>query len=193
MRLGWNTFEKAGMKDVIGTDTPQGAVLVGMSAGPVQLGRYAIAEAPQSVETELFDVFGFVPVVIGMHDERAEKERLSHTVEVLEGAATGLGIPSGGGIIAHADATIEPLRHPAQEFRYEDNRVVHSLLCPGNSNPQRMELLGECRGDEAPQQVLLARPVARRPVGERHDYAHDPLRSLGIVVGDSGEFGREMP
>jgi cyanophycinase len=47
---------------------------------------------------------------------------------LLQGAATGLGIPSGGGVIVHADTTIEPLRHPAHVFRFESSRVTHSLL-----------------------------------------------------------------
>ena len=45
------------------------------------------------------------------------------------GPGTGLGIPSGGGVIVHADTTIEPLRRPAHEFRFEGTRVTHSLLC----------------------------------------------------------------
>jgi cyanophycinase len=47
---------------------------------------------------------------------------------LLEGAATGLGIPSGGGVIVYADTTIEPMRRPAHEFRFEGTRVTHSLL-----------------------------------------------------------------
>ena len=46
VRLGWNTFEKTGMKDVILGRYAQGAVLVGISAGAVQLGRYGIVETP---------------------------------------------------------------------------------------------------------------------------------------------------
>ena len=38
VRLGWNTFEKTGMKEVILGRYAQGAVLVGISAGAVQLG-----------------------------------------------------------------------------------------------------------------------------------------------------------
>ena len=96
VRLGWNTFEKTGMKDVILGRHAQGAVLVGISAGAVQLGRYGIVETPESPATELLDVFKLVPVVIDTHDERAEWARLSRTIHLLEGAATGLGIPSGG-------------------------------------------------------------------------------------------------
>lgn len=129
VRLGWNTFEKTGMRDVILDRYAQGAVLVGISAGAVHLGRYGIVEIPDSSGTELLDVFKLVPVVIDTHDERAEWTRLSRAVQVLEGAATGLGIPSGGGAIVHADTTIEPLRRPVHEFRFDGTHITHSLLC----------------------------------------------------------------
>jgi len=112
----------------------RGAVLVGISAGAVQLGRYGIVETPESPTTELLDVFKLVPVVIDTHDERAEWARLSRTIHLLEGAAAGLGIPSGGGVIVHADTTIEPLRRPAHEFRFEGTRVTHSVLPADEGN-----------------------------------------------------------
>ena len=134
VRLGWNTFEQTGMKDVILGRYAHGAVLVGISAGAIQLGRYGIVETPESPTTELLDVFKLVTVVIDTHDERADWARLSRTIHLLEGAATGLGIPSGGGVIVHADTTIEPLRRPAHEFRFEGTRVTHSLLCAEEGN-----------------------------------------------------------
>ena len=134
VRLGWNTFEKTGMKDLILDRYAQGAVVVGISAGAVQLGRYGIVESPESGGPELIDVFRLVPRVIDTHDERAEWARLSRTIQLLKGAATGLGIPSGGGVIVHADTTIEPLRRPAHEFRFEGTRVTHSLLPPEGGN-----------------------------------------------------------
>ena len=48
VRLGWTTFEKTGMKDVILDRYIHGAVLVGISAGAVQLGRYGIVESLES-------------------------------------------------------------------------------------------------------------------------------------------------
>lgn len=128
VRLGWSTFERTGMKDVIVDRYVHGAILVGVSAGAVQLGRYAVVETPGSRKTELFEVFKLVPVVIDTHDEQTEWSRLSRAIRSLEGAATGVGISSGGGVVVHEDFTIEPLRHPAHEFRYDDGRVVHSLL-----------------------------------------------------------------
>lgn len=128
VRLGWTTFERTGMKEVILRRYTEGAVLVGISAGAVQLGRYGIVEAPGSVEAEVFDAFNLVPMVIDVHDERNQWVRLSRTIRLLNGTATGLGIPSGAGVIVHADTTIEPLRRPAHEFRFDGANVVHSRL-----------------------------------------------------------------
>jgi cyanophycinase len=132
VRLGWNTFEKTGMKDVVLGRYAQGAVLVGISAGAVQLGRYATLESPES--PALLDMFDLVPLIIDTHDERAEWARLSRTIQLLQGTATGLGIPSGGGVMVHADASIEPLRRPAHELRFDGTRVTHSLLCGDESS-----------------------------------------------------------
>ncbi|OBB66366.1 Type 1 glutamine amidotransferase-like domain-containing protein [Mycobacterium sp. 852014-50255_SCH5639931] len=128
VRLGWDTFEKAGMKNVILRRHAQGAVLVGISAGAVQLGRYGMVEAPEPSVPGLLDMFNLVPLVVDAHDERGGWARLSRTVEQLAGSAGGLGIPSGAGVMVHADGAIEPLRHPAHEFRFEGGRVTHSLL-----------------------------------------------------------------
>jgi cyanophycinase len=128
VRLGWNTFENTGMKDVILRRYAEEAVLVGISAGAVQLGRYGIVEAPDSPKPKLLDVFNLAPAVVDTHEERSDWTRLSRAIQALGGTATGLGIPSGGGVIVHADATIEPLRQPAHEFRFDGTRVTHSLL-----------------------------------------------------------------
>jgi cyanophycinase len=134
VRLGWSTFETTGMKDVIEGRYAQGAVLVGVSAGAVQLGRYGIVETPESPATQLLEMFKLVPVVIDTHDEGGEWARLSRAIRSLEGTAIGLGIPAGGGVIVHADSTFEPLRRPAHEFRFDDKRVIHSLLCADEDN-----------------------------------------------------------
>lgn len=128
VRLGWNTFENTGMKDVILNRYVKGAILVGISAGAVQLGRYGIVETPDSAAAQLLDVFNLVPLVIDAHDERTGWTRLSRAIQMLNGSVTGLGIPTGGGVIAHPDGTIEPLRHPAHKFTFEGSHVVHSTL-----------------------------------------------------------------
>lgn len=130
VHLGWNTFETTGMKDVILGRHAKGAVLVGVSAGAVQLGRHGIIEAPETSGTGLLDVFDLAPMIIDAHDERSDWARLSRAIRMLEGSVPGLGIPTGGGVIVHPDGAIEPLRHPAHRFVYEDHRVVRSALPP---------------------------------------------------------------
>lgn len=127
---GWETFERTGMKDVILDRYAQGAILVGISAGAVQLGRQAIAETAGSFPRYLVDMLNLVGAIVDVHDERNDWSRLSSIIHLLEGAATGLGIPSGGGVVVHPDTTIEPLRRPAHEFRFAGNQIIHSLLCP---------------------------------------------------------------
>ncbi|MCV7412621.1 peptidase [Mycobacterium florentinum] len=128
VRLGWTTFEKTGMKEAILGRYADGAILVGISAGAVQLGEYGIVEASQSCATELFDVFKLVPTVVDTHDERANWARLSRAIQSLQGAATGLGIPSGSGVVVHPDGAIEPLRRPVHQFRFEGAHVTDTLI-----------------------------------------------------------------
>jgi cyanophycinase-like exopeptidase len=75
-------------------------------------------------------VFNLVPVIVDVHDERREWVRLASTVRMLEGAVTGIGIPSGSGIAFEADGTAQALRHAVHEFSCNGGRIVHSLLLP---------------------------------------------------------------
>ncbi|GFG95342.1 Type 1 glutamine amidotransferase-like domain-containing protein [Mycobacterium timonense] len=128
VRLGWNTFEETGMKEAILDRYVEGAVLVGISAGAVQLGRCGIAETPECLGVEVFDVFNLVPMVIDVHDEQNGWARLQRTMQSLNAEVTGLGISAGGGVVVHPDATIEPLRHPAHTFILDGTTVSHALL-----------------------------------------------------------------
>jgi cyanophycinase len=130
VQRGWNTFEKTGMKEVILARYAQGAVLVGVSAGAVQLGRRAVAETEASAALQVIDAFNLVPAVIDVHDERREWARLSRTVHMLEGEITGLGIPTGGGLVAHPDGTLEAVRRPVDEFSWDGTQIRHSVLLP---------------------------------------------------------------
>ncbi|ASL14735.1 Type 1 glutamine amidotransferase-like domain-containing protein [Mycobacterium intracellulare] len=119
VRLGWNTFERSGMKDVILGRHAEGSVLVGISAGAVQLGRCGLVETPASPAADVFDLFNLVPMVIDVHDEHNDWARLQRTIRSLNGEATGLGIPSGGGVVVHTDATVESVRRPAHTLVFD--------------------------------------------------------------------------
>ena len=130
VQLGWNTFEKTGMKELILERYARGATLVGISAGAVQLGRQTVFNTEESASLQLIDVFNLVPAIIDVHDEQHEWARLSRTIHMLEGKVSGIGIPTGGGIVAHPDGTLEALRRPADEFSWNGTRVKQSILLP---------------------------------------------------------------
>jgi cyanophycinase len=127
---GWTTFERTGAKDLILAKHAEGAVLVGISAGAVQLGRHAVLNESDSSALELFNVFNLVPALIDVHDEQRDWTRLTSVVRMLEGSITGIGLPTGGGMVFHSDGTAAALRHPAHEFRWDGMQLVHSLLLP---------------------------------------------------------------
>jgi cyanophycinase len=135
VRLGWDTFERTGIKEVLLTRYAQGVVLIGISAGAVQLGRHALLEGRSSAATELVNMLNLTPAVVDVHDEADHWARLSNAVHLLEGTVTGLGIPTGGGLAVHPDTTFEPIRHPVHEFAFDGTRVTHSLLWPHDDDP----------------------------------------------------------
>jgi cyanophycinase len=98
VEAGWKVFNETGMKDLILKRYAEGALLIGVSAGAVQLGSYALIEKPGSA-TELINAFQLAPFIIGAHDEKRDWETLRHTIHLMEGTAYGIGIPSGGGLI----------------------------------------------------------------------------------------------
>jgi cyanophycinase len=130
VQRGWNTFERSGLKQQILASYAHGATLVGISAGAVQLGRRAVVDTAEASRHELIDMFNLVPAIIDVHDEAREWARLSRTIHLLEGTITGLGIPTGGGIVAHPEGTLEALRLPVDEFSWDGARIKQSILLP---------------------------------------------------------------
>jgi cyanophycinase len=127
VELGWKTFTRTGMKEEILERYAQGAVVIGVSAGAMQLGLHALVEK-SDVSVELIDAFQCVPFLIGVHDEQRNWQQLRRTIELLEGRVYGIGIPTGGGLIYHPDQTLEAIRHPLEEFVLRDGQIRHALI-----------------------------------------------------------------
>src|SRR6185369_12284850 len=101
----------------------EGAILIGISAGAVQLGLAGLAADGSLIET-----FKLVPFIIGAHEE---SDNWKTTIELLRLSATdtrAIGLPTGGGAIYHPDQTIEPLRHPLVELSLNGNKVRKTFL-----------------------------------------------------------------
>lgn len=127
---GWRTFEANGLAQTVIRRYGEGATLIGISAGAVQLGMFGWGEEEPSREN-LFKTFNLVPYIVSVHDEGRGWAGLQQAVNSVE--VRGLGIPAGGGVIYHPDHTIEPLTHPAHEFEREGERITSYLLFPGEA------------------------------------------------------------
>lgn len=130
---GWETFMETGMKNSITKRYYEGAVLIGVSAGAVQLALGHLA--PGSVTPAEFEyTFKFVPFLLDVHDEDKHWARLKHTVRTMGNNMAGLGIPSGGGIIYHADQTLEAVRQPVNEFTMNQEKMMYCLVYPPDAD-----------------------------------------------------------
>lgn len=126
VRRGWTAFEGTGLKDKLIERYYGGALLIGLSAGAVQLGLKGWDEEGA------FDVLRLVPFVVDAHDEPA----WSGLLRVLPKAgehARGFGIPSGGGALYHPDYSVEPVRHPLTEVELTESGPRQALLFPGET------------------------------------------------------------
>jgi len=127
-RLGWKTFQENGLEPVLRERYLEGAILMGISAGAMQLGERAWSESVTGA-AELFPVLGLVPFLVGAH-EQPDWTELKRAVREAGPGARGIGISAGGGALLHPDQSLEPVRHPLIEFHYEEDTLRETLLYP---------------------------------------------------------------
>ncbi|MEP7243755.1 MAG: Type 1 glutamine amidotransferase-like domain-containing protein [Gammaproteobacteria bacterium] len=132
VEAGWNVFTRTGLRQVIESRYREGAVLIGVSAGAIQLGTHAAlaGESGNSGDSRLIETFGLVRLILDVHDEQRDWQTLSSTIHLLEGSARGVGVPSGAGLIAHPDGTLEPIRRGLEEFTFSDGKLRRAVLLP---------------------------------------------------------------
>jgi peptidase E len=126
---GWEVFQKNGVREAIIKRFLEGAVLIGISAGSVQLGWYGWAPG-DLMDERLFDTFKLVPFVVDAHDDQNAWRNLTRSVQFCGGLVNGIGLPAGGGIIYHTNHTVESIRYPAVEILLKSGEIVENLLVP---------------------------------------------------------------
>lgn len=126
VRQGWTAFEATGLKDKLVERYYGGAILIGISAGAVQLGLKGWDDDGP------FDALRLVPFVVDAHGEPAWPD-LHRVLPKAGEHARGFGIPSGGGALYHPDYSVEPVRHPLTEVEITENGLRQALLIPGQS------------------------------------------------------------
>lgn len=106
VELGWRTFITNGLDNHIVRRYSEGATLIGISAGAVQLGLCGLAADGSPIET-----FKLVPFIIGAHEESNNWKTTRDLLRLSATNTRAIGLPTGGGAIYHPDQTLEPLRH----------------------------------------------------------------------------------
>lgn len=127
VEVGWTVFTKTGMRKLIDERYRDGAVLVGVSAGAVQFGKYASVPDTHGGR-KLLETFGLIDFIVAVHDEKHDWQGLAATIQLLEGASRGIGIPHGAALIVHADGSFEPVGRAVEEFVLTDGRLRRAVL-----------------------------------------------------------------
>ena len=108
---GWNIFAGNGLRSLIAQRYRAGAMLLGISAGAVQLGCGGLTED----ESAVIPTFGFLGLYVGVHEEREDWKSLRLARSLQNPPVHGIGIPSGGGVMFFAGDHY-PIRKPLFEI-----------------------------------------------------------------------------
>lgn len=136
---GFKAFDDADIPKLLLERYYAGAVLLGVSAGAVQLGLKGWRKDDGD---GVFTAIRAVPFVVDAHDEPGWNRLLTLVPKAGE-HARGFGIPSGGGALYHPDYSVEPIRHPLVEVTLTEEGVVRqALLFPGETAEVEPEAAG---------------------------------------------------
>jgi hypothetical protein len=130
VELGWQIFEQNGLKDLIPRKRFDGATLIGISAGAMQLGLGCLSNAAQPKQISMFR---FAPFYVGAHDEKNDWWDLRALVNLSPSDARGIGLATGGGAVYYPDGTLEPIRKPLIEIVKQDTQISESFIGPLDS------------------------------------------------------------
>lgn len=124
---GLGAFHASGVHRAILARHEAGAVLLGVSAGAVQLGLKPAGRGDPALKT-----LGLAPFFVGAHDE-PDWTSLGEAVVAGGEGSRGIGVPLGGVAIVDpgcAERRIEPVRKPLAELVLERGQLRRALLWP---------------------------------------------------------------
>lgn len=124
---GWRAFEAGGVRHAVERRYHAGAVLIGVSAGAVQLGT---AGWPEGDPHAAFPTGGLAPFVVDAHAEDEDWAALRTVVHARGEGARGMGIPSGAGLVCHPNGSVEAVRHPVVEVSVAAGKLVRAMVLP---------------------------------------------------------------
>lgn len=93
--LGWQTFEQSDLQQLLQNRYQQGCVLMGISAGAIQLSAFLFGEDGDTT-THLLPGMGLAKCLVDVHDQDRDWCRLKHLSQLVPAGTPCVGIPSNG-------------------------------------------------------------------------------------------------
>lgn len=124
---GWQKIKAAGIDHLIRNAYLNGTIIIGVSAGAVQLGLMGL---DTNVNPNLeYDTLRLVPFIIGAHEEKENWKQLKKLLQSQGENFPAIGLPSGSAVVYLSDHKIRPLGI-CEEFSLQDGEIRHNLLLP---------------------------------------------------------------
>lgn len=120
---GWEIIKQNGWNDIIIEKYSKGVILIGVSAGAIQLGTKGNLSNPG------FNMLQLVPHIIDAHADDDWLD-LTRQVEIEGGKLKGYGIPFGAGIIYYPDMSLEVVRFSCTEIISSGTEIIKSIILP---------------------------------------------------------------
>lgn len=127
VEAGWRVFLNNGLSEHLVRRYFEGALLIGISAGAVQLGLCGL-----TADGSLIETLKLVPFIIGAHEESDNWKTTTEILRLSDPGKRAIGLPTGGGAICYPDHTLESLRHPLVKLSIRESF--------GGASSQRMTL-----------------------------------------------------
>ena len=125
---GLKIIKQNGWDEIIRDRYTKGAILIGVSAGAVQLGVKAYNNK-SGKKLSGFNTLQLVPFIIDVH-ANDNWHNLRKQVELDSRQLKGYGIPFGAGVIFYPDMSIEAVRYSCTEVITKDEVVLESIILP---------------------------------------------------------------
>jgi cyanophycinase len=131
---GWRTFIRTGVGEVIVRCYRQGSVLIGVSAGAVQLGQGGPFDSAtpslKAVGSGPLRTFELVPQWVDVHDETNQWRRLRSFLSTCGVGTCGLGLPFGSGVMFRPGRSMRAIKSPIQQFVRTESDVKEDSVPP---------------------------------------------------------------
>ncbi len=129
--LGLKVFREKGIEEILQKKYREGALLIGVSAGAIQLGWLSL-ESFDNATYKVTDGLKFIPFIVFVHLKKMQLAEVESLLRKSDSIKCAYEIPSGGGLIFHPDNTLEAVRKPINEFILKDDKFTHTLIFPGD-------------------------------------------------------------